>query len=74
MTQRTADLLAEVLALPEAERADFAERLLESLDPPPADIDQLTDEEFAAELERRAEELRRDPSAGIPWERVRDMR
>jgi MOSC domain-containing protein YiiM len=32
------------------------------------------DDAFAAELERRAEELRRDPSAGIPWDQVRDMR
>jgi putative addiction module component (TIGR02574 family) len=34
----------------------------------------MNDEEFAAELDRRAEEARRDPSVVIPWEQVREMR
>ena len=74
MTQRTTSLLDEVLQLPEDERSAFAERLLDSLDGPQSDIDQLTDAEFAAELERRQEEARRDPSVLIPWDQVRDMR
>ncbi len=74
MTQRVAELLAEVLRLPEEEQAELVEQLLDRLDPPPSDIDRMSDEEFAAELDRRAEELRRDPSAGIPWDQVRDMR
>ena len=52
------------LALPEAERALLAERLLESISP---ETDELTDEELFAELERRRAEVERDPSAAIPW-------
>lgn len=59
--------LADALKLPPAEREELAERLLESL---PLEVDG----EFAAELRRRMEELRADPSAGIPWEVVREMR
>lgn len=66
-----ADLLAAALKLPPDEREELAGRLWDSLDPPGSDIDRLTDEEFEAELHRRAEELRRDPSSGIPWEEVR---
>ena len=74
MSPRTDDLLAEVLRLPDDEREELIERLLDAAGPPPSDIDRMTDEEFAAELERRAEEARRDPSVLIPWEQVRDMR
>lgn len=74
MTQRTTILLDEALQLPAEERSAFAERLLESLDDPQSDLDRLTDEEFAVELERRQEEARRDPSVLIPWDQVREMR
>jgi hypothetical protein len=37
------------------------------------DIDQMTDEEFAVELDRRANELRQNPELGIPWEVVKKM-
>jgi hypothetical protein len=36
----------------------LVERLLDALDPPGSAIDRMTDEEFAAELARRAEEDR----------------
>ena len=39
----------------------------------PTELGEATDDEFAAEVNRRAAELRADPSAGIPWERVREM-
>lgn len=74
MTQRTTSLLDEALRLPEDERSAFAERLLESLDGAQSDLDRMTDEEFATELERRQEEARNDPSVLIPWDQVRDMR
>lgn len=74
MKQRTTSLLDEVLQLPDDERSAFTERLLESFDDPQSDLDRMTDEEFAVELERRQEEARRDPSVLISWDQVRDMR
>jgi toxin ParE1/3/4 len=55
------------LALPEAERTLLVERLLESLSP---EGDEITDNELAAELDRRLAEYQRDPSMGIPWSEV----
>lgn len=74
MSPHADELLAQILRLPEEEQEELVERLLDALGPPPSAIDLMTDEEFAAELERRAEEARRDPSVLIPWEQVRDMR
>lgn len=67
------ELLAAALTLSPVEREELAGRLWDSLDPPP-DVDATTEEEFFAELDRRAEEARRDPSVMIPWEQVREMR
>ncbi len=72
MSPRADTLLAAVLELPEAERAELADRLCEALDPPP-DADRLTDEEFAAELDRRHTEYLNDPSVAIPWSEVKRM-
>lgn len=74
MTQRLSELLAEALKLSEEERGEFAAELLDSLEATGTAIDELTDNELESELDRRAEELRRDPTLGIPWEQVRDMR
>ncbi|HKB06023.1 MAG TPA: addiction module protein [Gemmataceae bacterium] len=74
MSERTASLLAAALQLSKEERAELVESLLDSLDGSDSDVDRMTDEELAAELDRRAEELRRNPDAGIPWEQVKDMR
>ena len=68
------ELLAAALTLSPAEQEELADRLWDHLDPPPADIDAMTEEEFAAELDRRHAEYLRDPSVGIPWEQVREMR
>ncbi len=56
------------LALPEAERALLAERLLESLSP---ESDECTDAEFFAELERRRAEVEQGVVTPIPWSQVR---
>jgi putative addiction module component (TIGR02574 family) len=74
MSERSATLLAAALKLSEEERAELVHGLLDSLDPPPSDIDRMTNEEFGAELDRRAEELRQNPNDAIPWEKVKDMR
>lgn len=71
MSQTAAELLKAAMELPPDERGELAERLLDTLDPPGSDIDAMTDEEFAAELDRRAAEMRADPSAGVPWEEVK---
>jgi putative addiction module component (TIGR02574 family) len=68
MSSETQAVFDAALALPETDRALLVERLLESL---PPDADELTEEEFAAELDRRHAEFLRDPSIGIPWEEVR---
>ena len=55
--------------LSEADQQELLERLMDRFEP---EVD--SDAESNAELLRRAEELRTDPSAGIPWEQVRGMR
>ena len=67
MSSRSQALLAELLALPDEERAEVVALLLEAESPSP-------DEELIAEVARRAEELRADPSQGLSWEQVREMR
>ena len=74
MSVRSASLLAAALELPEAERAALVARLLDSLDPTVVETEPMTEEELVAELDRRADEMRRDPDAGIPWEQVQNMR
>jgi hypothetical protein len=45
MTRQTQEIFAAALALPEAERAELVERLLNSLPPNP---DEMSDDEFYA--------------------------
>jgi putative addiction module component (TIGR02574 family) len=58
-------LLAEALALPEAEREELAAQLLDSLEPPPGIS--IDDE---AEIRRRAAEAL-SGAPGIPWSELR---
>jgi putative addiction module component (TIGR02574 family) len=74
MSDRSASLLAAALQLSDEERAELVQGLLVSLEQPTATIDDLSEDEVAAELDRRANEMRRDPATGIPWEQVQDMR
>jgi len=67
------ELFEAALKLPETERAELAERLLESLPDSESGYDRMTEEEFLSEMKRRADELKADPSKGIPWEQVIDM-
>ena len=60
------EILESIRRLPEAERRDLVERIEDEF--AVAD-DRLTPEQIA-EFERRAEELRRNPERGIPWETV----
>jgi putative addiction module component (TIGR02574 family) len=57
--------------LSEEDRAELADQILESINPNGTELVHLTEEEFAAKLERRHQEFLRDPSVGIPWEEVK---
>jgi len=57
-------VLEQIHKLPFEEQYQVFERLRDEFDP------ELTPEQIA-ELERRADELRKNPETGIPWEQVR---
>ncbi len=69
MDPKAQTVLDAALELPEDDRAAIAGVLLKTLAP---DVDEVDDEELLAELDRRSEEARRDPSATISWEKLRD--
>jgi putative addiction module component (TIGR02574 family) len=60
-------LLAEILRLPEHERRELVEEVVESLEP-----DALVSAEQAEEIERRIDQHERDPSEAKPWDEVRE--
>jgi putative addiction module component (TIGR02574 family) len=62
-------LVALALRLTESERVQVAAELLESLEGPE---DDASDDEWLAEINRRADSVRRGESAGEPWTVVRD--
>jgi putative addiction module component (TIGR02574 family) len=67
MINESQNILTAALALPETERLWLAERLMETL---PPELDEMTDDELFAELERRRAEVKKDPSIAIPWKDV----
>lgn len=69
MSKDGTELLERVLALPERERAAFAERLLESLDGPP---DPDADAAWQDEIARRLDEIDSGAVKLIPWESIRE--
>jgi putative addiction module component (TIGR02574 family) len=69
MARSAEQVLKEALELPEQERAKLVCGLLDSFGPP-RHTPEHTDEEWIAEIERRAQAaLAGDP--GVPWEEVR---
>lgn len=62
-------LVAQALRLSESERVRVAAELLESVEGPPDDI---SDDEWLAEVNRRADSVRRGETVGEPWSLVRD--
>ena len=67
MSSHTESIYQAALALPDAERLMLVERLMETL--PPSE-DDLSEDEFIAELDRRFAEIQKDPTAGIPWSEI----
>lgn len=60
-------MLALALTLPEVDRANLAGSLLRNLDPSP---DPTADEAWAAENERRIQDIDRDEANLTPWDDV----
>jgi putative addiction module component (TIGR02574 family) len=61
------EIIEKIRALPPEERREVVERIEIEF----AVDDELTPDQIA-ELDRRAEEARKNPQAGKPWEQVRD--
>jgi putative addiction module component (TIGR02574 family) len=70
MNEKNRALFEAALALPDDERDELLELLIESISPEPPD---MTDEELYAELERRRAESERDPSTTIPWSELKNQ-
>jgi putative addiction module component (TIGR02574 family) len=66
------DVFGVALSLPVAERAELAHRLLASLDDP-GDDPVLIEEDWAAEISRRIEDITAGRTAGISWDQVREQ-
>ena len=71
MSSDAESILNAALKLSEADRLEVALALEDSVSP--KDGTDLSEEEFAAELERRMEEFKRDASTGIPWSELKNM-
>ncbi len=63
-----AQILEALRRMPEAERRELVETIALEF----GDFDDELTPEQRAELDRRAEEFRRNPSGGLPFEKVRD--
>lgn len=68
MTNSYQETIDAALALPDAERTRLMERLLENLDP---EAEEFTEDEFAAELDRRRTEVEQGLVKPIPWSEIR---
>ncbi len=68
MTLSTQAIFDAALALPEAERAALAERLLESLS---SELDGLSEAEWLVELERRSADFERGTAEAISWSELK---
>lgn len=69
MSRRAQHILQEALDLPERDRADMVAELLASLGSPVPSTER-TDEEWIAEIERRARAALAG-SPGVPWKEAR---
>lgn len=70
MTERTKQLLEEVLKLPDAERAEFAAELMAALRHEDVEASEI-EAAWAAEIERRIEGYLSGKDKATPWADVR---
>jgi hypothetical protein len=61
-----AEILEQIRRLPENERREVADKVLEEF----GDFEDGLSAEQIEEAERRAEKLARNPKSGIPWEQI----
>jgi len=65
-----AEILERIRGLPPEEQRDLVELIMDEFAESPKYADSDLSPEQLAELERRAEELRKNPDKGIPWEQI----
>lgn len=63
-------LLDQALRLPESERTELVERLLESLSPHPGEAEE---EAWLAELQKRSAQFRQSRRGAMSWEKLKDL-
>jgi putative addiction module component (TIGR02574 family) len=68
MTNQALEILQKALALSDEERASIAGSLLKSLD---ASTDEGVETAWAAEIDRRIDELDSGKATTVPWEELR---
>ena len=69
MVEEVRKIVEQALKMPARERAEIAQRLLESLD---RQMDMNVESAWQSEVERRISELDSGQVACIPWEEVRE--
>ena len=72
MSDAAKAILDQALMLSEEERGQLVDALVQSFSPP-AGLVEMTEEEFQAELERRAKECEDGTDPGIPWPELKAM-
>lgn len=70
MSTTAQTILDAALSLTDAERVELICRLAETL---PTEDQEFWDKDFAAELDRRADEVERGIVKTIPWSELRDQ-
>ncbi len=70
MTERTKQILLEVMKLPEAERAELAVETMATLDEGDVDTSEV-EAAWATEIERRIEGLLSGKDTATPWAEIR---
>jgi putative addiction module component (TIGR02574 family) len=72
MSEAAQSVLNQALSLSEEDRGELVDTLIRSFSAPPGWVE-MNEEEFQAELERRAKECEDGTDPGIPWPEVKAM-